>query len=379
MGTDVQGSTATNITSNAAAVQQAEGNMFFCSMEQLYSPILIRRGLPASAQDNISAFEPPEDTVFTSSVFGGDHIGPTRQELDPYFTTVIDGDDNTPMKQCDYRFSNWFVADPDAEQKETNLKKTSRDIDAAGVAHFRGPSIMSGWGFDHAEIPVPYVYDSDPDAGTVGGYTFDTEFIENRALWRSGPIDLKWDYQRKVWGAGHQILVGVADDDIEAPVNPCYPTCFRMKILRRTLNPDNDPDETIADTGAQPRITNWHLNEEITVLNRDPSLEQPLIKNQVFVIAVRVNYEWLPLWVGCPTAAPCEGGSGLFQDPSGNVITGRVPMNSGEVGPNPADCFCFLSSDEEAILFSKSSSGEDCFPDDDNTDDNEDNDGGWPN
>ena len=112
---------------------------------------------------------------------------------------------------------------------------------------------------------------------------------------------------------------------------------------------------------------------------RDPSLEQPLIKNQVFVIAVRVNYEWLPLWVGCPTAAPCEGGSGLFQDPSGNVITGRVPMNSGEVGPNPADCFCFLSSDEEAILFSKSSSGEDCFPDDDNTDDNEDNDGGWPN
>lgn len=372
-------SATTSIAQGATGIGDLTSNSFASGMEQIYSPVLIRKGLPASASDQICAFEPPQDNVFAHSYFGGDHIGPTRQELDPYFTTILDGDESTFLKNCDYSFANWFdnKQAPDGSQKDINLRKTSRDLQAVAVSHFRGPLILSGWGFCHADLPVP----KEPqiaEKGETGGYEFDKDLVGNRAVWKSGPVDLKWDYQRKVWGAGHQILVGVADDDIEAPINPCYPTCFRMKVLRRTLDPESD-NEQDADNGMQVRISNWHLAEEITVLNRDPSLEQVLIKNKVFVIAVRVNYEWLPLWVGCPTGEGCNGGTQLFQTKDGSVITGRPGQaaSDGTREPSADDCYCILSDDEEEILFSKSSK-ESCFDDDDDTNDNDDGEGGWP-
>jgi hypothetical protein len=323
------------ITAAAASAFNAPTNTPIASMEQIYSPILIRRGRNRNSNDLMSAFEMPEDTAYSSSIFGGEHIGPTRRELDPYFTTVVDNDDQTPMKKCDFHFGLWITKPENEEPPELNLRKTSREIDAALVPHFRGPLIMSGWGYDHADLPVPYIVNDpeiDEETGekTLGGYEFDPCFIENRGTWKSGPIDLKWDYQRKVWGAGHQILVGVADQDIVAPCNPCEPTEFKMKVLRRTMSPEIESGEA----SLNPDLTNWYLAEELIVRNRDPSLEQDWIENMVFVIAVRVNYEWLPLWVGCPTGAPCPGGSGELKDTSGNII-------------GKGDCFCFLSDSEE--------------------------------
>jgi hypothetical protein len=103
-----------------------------------------------------------------------------------------------------------------------------------------------------------------------------------------------------------------------------------MKVLRRTMSPEIESGEA----SLNPDLTNWYLAEELIVRNRDPSLEQDWIENMVFVIAFRVNYEWLPLWVGCPTGAPCPGGSGELKDTSGNII-------------GKGDCFCFLSDSEE--------------------------------
>jgi hypothetical protein len=95
------------------------------------------------------------------------------------------------------------------------------------------------------------------------------------------------------------------------------------------------------------------------VRNRDPSLEQDWIENMVFVMAVRVNYEWLPLWVGCPTGEPCPGGSGEFKDTSGNVI-------------GQGDCFCFLSDEEEKSMLGRSTTSGDHTNEDEPTDcDNE--------
>lgn len=332
-----------SVSATAASVFNAPTNTPCASLEQMYSPVLIRRGLNKQPDDAISAFEMPEDTDYSTSIFGGDHIGPTREVLDPYFTTVLDGDDSTFMKECDYHFGLW-ITDPDNEEPlELNLRKTSRDIDAALVPHLRAPLVLSGWGYDHADLPAPYAFNNDPEDGTTGGgYDFDKSFVSNRGIWKSGPVDLKWDHQRKVWGAGHQILVGVADQDIVAPCNPCEPTEFKMKVLRRTMAPEVES----GDATENPDITNWYLAEELIVRNRDPSLEQDWIENMVFVMAVRVNYEWLPLWVGCPTGEPCPGGSGEFKNKSGEVI--------GE-----GDCFCFLSDQEEKDLYGRGTTSKD--------------------
>jgi len=352
-----------SITATAASVFNAPGNTPVASLEQLYSPILVRRGLSKQAGDSISAFEVPEDTEYSSSTFGGDHIGPTREVLDPYFTTVLDGTNERFMKECDYHFANWITNPENEEPLELNLKKTSRDIDAALVPHFRGPLILSGWGFCHADLPAPKHFvgeqvplESGGEGGPAVGWVFDKGFANNRGTWLSGPVDLKWDYQRKVWGAGHQILVGVADEKIVAPCNPCEPTTFKMKVLRRTMPPEIESDIAAVEN---PDLTNWYLAEELIVRNRDPSLEQDWIENMVFVMAVRVNYEWLPLWVGCPTGEPCPGGSGEFKDTSGNVI-------------GQGDCFCFLSDEEEKSMLGRSTASDDHTNEDEPTDcDNE--------
>jgi len=345
MGLLVQGSVA-NATDAAAQVAQAPKNVSASSMEQLFSPVLIRRGRPRNASDKLSAFENPNDTIQSCGPFAGDHVGPTRAELDPYFTNVLDGDDATFMKENDYQMVNNEVraGNQGLEEPDLNQRKTSRHFDSVTVTHFRGPMVLSGWGFDHADQPVPQFVDLDVPKG-VPQYQFDTAFANDRGSWKSGPIDLKWDKQRKVWGAGHHMLIGVADEDIVAPVNPCLPTYFKMKVLRRDL-----PEDQEFDTQA---LSNARLNEVVKLTNRDPSLEQELVLNKVFVMAVRINYEWLPVWVGCPAGDGCPGGTGDVKDKNGNVVSTQ------------GECFCFLSKEEEKVVSSISSASEDCMDQED--------------
>jgi hypothetical protein len=43
------------------------------------------------------------------------------------------------------------------------------------------------------------------------------------------------------------------------------------------------------------------LEEEITITNRDPTLELDIAEatTDLYVMAIRINYEWRPLWVSC--------------------------------------------------------------------------------
>ena len=58
----------------------------------------------------------------------------------------------------------------------------------------RGPLVVVGWGYDVDGLPVP----SDPND--------ETKFLNNHKkrqdLWKAGPVDLRWDDDKKVWVAG---------------------------------------------------------------------------------------------------------------------------------------------------------------------------------
>ena len=121
-----------------------------------------------------------------------------------------------------------------------------------------------------------------------------------------------WDNERKVWAGGLQMVCGVlTGSDITAPTDPKTPTSFKVKVLRKK---ESEKGKAFADK-----------EETITCYNYDPSLSQSLVlknSNQeenwdtnpsmVWVMAVRINYEWIPYWVGCP-----EG-----EEPSAMVIGG---------------------------------------------------------
>jgi hypothetical protein len=59
----------------------------------------------------------------------------------------------------------------------------------------RSPMVLTGWGYDINNLPVP--------ARSGNPQYFHPEASWNPHLWKSGPIDLRWDEQRGVW-AGHK-------------------------------------------------------------------------------------------------------------------------------------------------------------------------------
>lgn len=57
---------------------------------------------------------------------------------------------------------------------------------------FKAPMVLSGWGYDINDNPVP----------TGANGELHPEAAWNTKLWKSGPIDFRWDESRGVWAAG---------------------------------------------------------------------------------------------------------------------------------------------------------------------------------
>lgn len=58
----------------------------------------------------------------------------------------------------------------------------------------RSPIVLTGWGFDTAGDPVP-ADPADPTAFASGAF-------REPSGWKSGPLDVRWDDERKVWTGG---------------------------------------------------------------------------------------------------------------------------------------------------------------------------------
>lgn len=277
MGLDVSGSLGT-LSDGAAACGWNPNNTAINSSEQLFSPIVIRKDANVSGE-LVSGFQKAIGDGKSSGQFAAGHIGPTRDELDPYFSNAL-GSPSNWMNGCDFQIA--LNNGPGPNGPDANIRKVNRQlISEVRVNHHRGPLIVSGWGFGVDDRPVPSA-PGDP-------FSFHQETLNNRGMWKAGPVDLKWDEVRKVWSGGPHIVCGVASQAVTSPSDPCSPTYFKMKVFR---NSDSNP--TAAD------LTNCDQTETITVTNRDPSLYQQNVAGKVFVIAARINYEWIPLWVGCP-------------------------------------------------------------------------------
>jgi hypothetical protein len=272
-------------------------------MEQFISPIQIEKGHPAGA--DTPGFRPPEVSGENGG-YGGGAVGPTIDELDPYFPNVLaNNDDGTRfMVENDYRFvvndSLLSGGDFNIRTLEDAIPGSRADISVVRpMSALRGPMIMSGWGYGMDDFPVP-----NQGAGWPNSGLFDEEMVHNRALWKTGPVHLMWDDERQVWQGGYPIVCGVVVGGITAPTDVCSPTSFTVNIFRNTQHLGGKLSDVTSET--------------ITVQNRDPSLEQAAVTNAIFCMAIKLNYEWLPLWVGCPSIPACGGD---YQPPVPACIT----------------------------------------------------------
>ena len=291
MTTNISMSTSTAADGAANAIQNLTQSAL-SSLEQFLSVVKIQKGHPPGAET--PGFRSP-DVSGEVGVFGDGAVGPTLHDLDPYFPQkVIDGDtDGTQFfVGNDYQIvANSKVT---STTGDFNVKKLD-DLDPGSRAvidwvqpmnALRGPIIVSGWGYGMDDLPVPQKGPNYPD-----NVTFDQKMPHDRALWKTGPVHLMWDDERQVWQGGYPIVCGVVDGAITAPVDVCNPTEFTVNLFRNTQHLGGKLSDVTAET--------------ITVQNRDPSLEQDATANAIFCMAIKLNYEWLPLWVGCPATPAC--------------------------------------------------------------------------
>ena len=270
------------LSEGAAYYAQDPANTHSSSQEQIFSPVVVRKSGNASR-----GFEIPTNAGGASSAtmgtFDGNHIGPTRAELDPYFSAFY-------LDPTEWAEKVDFIAVANDRGTETNIRKIPHDsITVAKTTGLRGPIILGGFGTDLADRPVP-----SASANGMDVFRILPEAPYDRAQWKHGPVDLKWDYERKVWSGGPHIVAGVLVGPIGKPSSPCSPTTFIMEVYRY---------DSETNTG---HFSNCHLNEFIEVKNFDVSLEQEVAEGMVWVVAARLNYDWVPIWVGCPDPCPIE-------------------------------------------------------------------------
>lgn len=81
-----------------------------------------------------------------------------------------------------------------------------------GIA-LKGPLVITGWGYDTNGKPVPNENPSTPTTSFLDSY------LTKADMWKTGPVDLRWDNDRKVWAAGDTVDVqefvfyGASTDD----------------------------------------------------------------------------------------------------------------------------------------------------------------------
>ena len=293
--TKAEGSAARNILSG-------NNDQSFNSLEQFLTPVQIQKNHPrqAAMPGFRSSKVGNEDSgmfgIFDSSPDEG-AVGPTIHELDPYFPIGNLGGRNADDGSKFFEKNDFISVASNATNSfggpQLNLSAFSVDggdlktVNTVRINALRGPLIMSGWGYGSDDTPEPQKGGHWPE-----NYEFHPDTANDRTKWKTGPVHLMWDSERQVWHGGPRVVCGVVIGEIEAG-NICEPTSFQLKLLRNTRNQLKGGDMT-DDTG-----------ETITVKNRDPSLEQAKIENQIFCMAIKINYEWLPLWVGCPDTPAC--------------------------------------------------------------------------
>jgi hypothetical protein len=86
------------------------------------------------------------------------------------------------------------IGSGDFSQYKNIYPNGNLELNSVKGVGFKTPLILTGWGYDTDNKPVP--------ADIVDPNSFAADAFRNPVKWKSGPLDVKWDDDRKVWTGG---------------------------------------------------------------------------------------------------------------------------------------------------------------------------------
>jgi Txe/YoeB family toxin of Txe-Axe toxin-antitoxin module len=267
---------------------------FGVTPEQLFSPVGTKRYSDDGQRDKLPYTLEP---VLGSAGYGGHnndtyaafynfYASPTAKDLDPYF--FVGKVDFGAVVMDDFQ---WFQGNNiHLANNDNQIPKAVKEVRGYGL---RGPLLLSGWGYDVCGYPVP---------GNGAGY-FKPSPAENRADWKTGPVDLKWDDERQVWSGGPQFIEGILTKAIKRAKSPDEPDLNGVvKIRRRTATNWSAAAGNSNSYFGEPTKWKWHeTGELIGITNRDPTLsvDPEEADYDIYVMATRINQEWRVVYTSC--------------------------------------------------------------------------------
>ncbi|MHA2063169.1 MAG: hypothetical protein ACXABY_02190 [Candidatus Thorarchaeota archaeon] len=172
------------------------------------SPMIITSQPPgASAKNDVSwqlTFGASHDCVFT--LFNGKFFNETSLFEIPkslagiYRDSIGTGDDNIYEKVGDVQQIQYVVSKTTAKEGR-DAETYGDDVDEARGIGMRIPLMAGGWGRTIGMRPT----DPQPSEDTTKRRN-DEEHKLARETWKYGPIDLRWDGRRGVWGAWNDLI-----------------------------------------------------------------------------------------------------------------------------------------------------------------------------
>jgi hypothetical protein len=243
-----------------------------CSLEQVYTPVYVAKTPKESDVGEKPCFQAPTDNYTENSKM------PDALAVNPYFTHDKNDYNHTVMNDGEAENLDMKQLNVDAQARGETVSKL-KSVQTMG---FRGPMMLSGWGVSVDMKKVPYDTDINEYHENVG---------TNRNLWKTGPIDLRWDEERKNWGAGFDFARGFLKTDMTGAVSKTEPTTFKVDVYR-------NQDMTIEASGISKTVKDikWKsTGEEITGINRTQSTGSA----GDYIVLMRIDYEWGPIYVDC--------------------------------------------------------------------------------
>jgi hypothetical protein len=111
-----------------------------------------------------------------------------------------------------------------------NVNENELRLNSVKGVGLKTPIILTGWGYDTNDKPVP-ADSSNPDVFASGAF-------RDPSLWKSGPLDVRWDDDRKVWTGGGKLQVILTTDLLAAVNTKRDPSTATARILRKKSNGD---------------------------------------------------------------------------------------------------------------------------------------------
>lgn len=224
-----------------------------------------------------SSVEGPNDKLgFCSGVFFKFNVSPTSFDLDPYFF----------FDKNDFSVTARAGLTTDFNHKKCSVASGSHSVQPMV---WKGPFYLSGWGYDICGLPVPSSGD---------GRIFDPDTPLDRAKWKMGPVDLRWDDDRKVWTGGAEVIEGkmltaLTPGNFESP-SIGSGIIYRGKNLKHsTYTLVSNPEGIVKPNPYGEMVamgpTKNGVKEIVQIINRNSKVS---LSAGDYFSAVKINYEW---------------------------------------------------------------------------------------